>query len=60
MRAGLPVEAISLEADIPVKWKNFSRVNAEFFAGLGSPGRLGQAGKIGRDRPVVATLPPQR
>ena len=31
-----PVAAISFEADMPAQGKDFSRVSAEFFAGLGS------------------------
>jgi NAD-dependent dihydropyrimidine dehydrogenase PreA subunit len=55
-----PVEAISFEADVPAQWKGFYRVNVEFFEGIGSPGGASRVGRIGRDHPVVAALPPQR
>jgi hypothetical protein len=31
----------------------------DFFADLGSPGGASKAGKIGKDHPIVAALPPQ-
>jgi len=31
----------------------------DFFEDLGSPGGASKAGKIGKDHPVVAALPPQ-
>ena len=55
-----PVEAISFEADTPLQWKEFSRVNAEFFDDLGSPGGASALGKIHKDHPAIAGLPPQR
>jgi NAD-dependent dihydropyrimidine dehydrogenase PreA subunit len=55
-----PVEAISFEADVPAQWKGFYRINVEFFDELGSPGGGSRVGRIGRDHPVVAALPPQR
>lgn len=38
----------------------FYRINVEFFDELGSPGSGYGVGKIGRDHPAVAALPPQR
>ena len=32
-----PVEAIYYEDDVPSQWKDFSKVNTEFFVELGSP-----------------------
>ncbi|HXL89320.1 MAG TPA: ferredoxin [Streptosporangiaceae bacterium] len=55
-----PVQAISIEADVPAQWKGFYSVNVEFFENLGSPGGASRTGRIGRDHPVVAALPPQR
>jgi NAD-dependent dihydropyrimidine dehydrogenase PreA subunit len=55
-----PVEAISFEADVPPQWKDFYRVNVEFFADLGSPGGGSRLGKIHKDHPLVARLPRQR
>ena len=54
-----PVEAIFYEDDVPDQWKDYYKVNVEFFADLGSPGGASKAGKIGKDHPVVAALPPQ-
>ncbi|MER7687190.1 ferredoxin [Streptomyces sp. NPDC097610] len=33
-----PVEAIYYEDDLPEEWSAFTRYNADFFAGVGSPG----------------------
>ena len=54
-----PVEAISFEDDVPDQWQDFSRVNAEFFGDLGSPGGAARVGKTGRDHPLIAVLPPR-
>ena len=56
-----PVEVtISYEDDVPDKWTDYYTVNVEFFANLGSPGGGSRVGRIGRDHPAVAVLPPQR
>jgi NAD-dependent dihydropyrimidine dehydrogenase PreA subunit len=55
-----PVEAISFEADTPAEWRVFQSVNVEFFYDLGSPGGGTAVGKIHKDHPIVAGLPPQR
>ena len=52
-----PNEAISFVDDVPDQWGEFGRINAEFFAGRGSPGGASKAGKTGRDHPAVAALP---
>jgi NAD-dependent dihydropyrimidine dehydrogenase PreA subunit len=54
-----PVEAIYYEDDTPDKWKDFYNANVEFFSDLGSPGGAAKTGKIGKDHPLVAALPPQ-
>ena len=54
-----PVEAIFYEDDVPDQWKDYYKVNVEFFADLGSPGGASKTGKIGKDHPIVAALPPQ-
>ena len=54
-----PVEAIYYEDDVPDQWKEYYKVNVDFFADLGSPGGASKTGKIGKDHPVVAALPPQ-
>jgi NAD-dependent dihydropyrimidine dehydrogenase PreA subunit len=56
-----PVTAIFYEDDVPAEWKQFTPVNAEFFAdnvtGLGSPGGAAQVGPTTVDHPVVANWP---
>jgi NAD-dependent dihydropyrimidine dehydrogenase PreA subunit len=54
-----PVEAIYYEDDVPDQWKDYYKVNVDFFEDLGSPGGASKTGKIGKDHPVVAALPPQ-
>ena len=54
-----PVEAIFYEDDVPDQWKDFYKANVEFFEDLGSPGGAAKVGKINKDHPVVAALPPQ-
>jgi ferredoxin len=54
-----PVEAIYYEDDVPDQWKDYYKVNVDFFEELGSPGGASKTGKIGKDYPLVAALPPQ-
>jgi NAD-dependent dihydropyrimidine dehydrogenase PreA subunit len=54
-----PVEAIYYEDDVPGQWKDFYRVNVDFFQNIGSPGGASRVGKIHGDHPLVASLPPQ-
>jgi len=54
-----PVEAIYYEDDVPDQWKEYYKVNVDFFEDLGSPGGASKTGKIGKDHPLVAALPPQ-
>jgi NAD-dependent dihydropyrimidine dehydrogenase PreA subunit len=54
-----PVEAIYYEDDVPEQWKEYYAVNVDFFKELGSPGGASKVGKIGKDHPIVAALPPQ-
>jgi ferredoxin len=54
-----PVEAIFYEDDVPEQWKDYYKVNVEFFDDLGSPGGAAKLGAIGKDHPLVAVLPPQ-
>jgi hypothetical protein len=53
------VTAIFYEDDVPAEWKQFTPINAEFFAdnvsGLGSPGGAAQVGAVTADHPVVAS-----
>jgi NAD-dependent dihydropyrimidine dehydrogenase PreA subunit len=54
-----PVEAIYYDQDVPGELAGYLAVNAEFFDRLGSPGGAAGTGKIPRDHPAVAALPPQ-
>lgn len=51
-----PVEAIYFEEDAPEEFKDYLRVNAEFFDKVGSPGGASRVGKIHEDHPLVAAL----
>src|ERR1700760_1052694 len=54
-----PVEAIYYEDDVPEQWRDYQKINADFFEDLGSPGGASKVGKVGKDHPVVAALAPQ-
>ncbi len=54
-----PVEAIFYEDDTPEQWSHFYKANVEFFDDVGSPGGAAKVGKIEKDHPIVAELPPQ-
>jgi NAD-dependent dihydropyrimidine dehydrogenase PreA subunit len=54
-----PVEALYYEDDVPGQWKDYYRVNVDFFENIGSPGGASKTGRIGQDHPLVASLPPQ-
>src|SRR3954470_5673157 len=54
-----PVEAIFYEDDVPEQWKEYYKVNVDFFEELGSPRGASKVGKIEKDHPTVAALPPQ-
>jgi ferredoxin len=57
-----PVTAIFYEDDVPGEWKQFTPINAEFFAdsvsGIGSPGGAAQVGPSTADHPTVASWAP--
>jgi len=44
---------------VPEQWKDYYTANVDFFTELGSPGGAAKVGKIERDHPLVAALPPQ-
>ncbi|MCO7192066.1 ferredoxin [Pseudonocardia alni] len=52
-----PVEAIYYEEDLPHSFAAYGTANAEFFAGVGSPGGAAKTGPIDRDAPLVRGLP---
>ncbi|MCW2672275.1 MAG: ferredoxin [Frankiales bacterium] len=55
-----PVEAISYEDDTPAEWRDYLRVNEEFFSvstGIGSPGGFSRVGPVEVDHLVVESAP---
>jgi NAD-dependent dihydropyrimidine dehydrogenase PreA subunit len=54
-----PVEAIYYEDDVPDQWSQYTQINADFFAELGSPGGAAKVGMTENDPQVVKDLPPQ-
>jgi NAD-dependent dihydropyrimidine dehydrogenase PreA subunit len=54
-----PVEAIYYEDDVPEQWNQYTQINADFFAELGSPGGAAKVGMTENDPQVVMDLPPQ-
>ncbi|NKY41867.1 ferredoxin [Nocardia cerradoensis] len=54
-----PAEAIFFENDVPDKEASFTRINAEFFDDLGSPGGATGLGPVDADHPDVESIPVQ-
>ncbi|MFT8636880.1 MAG: ferredoxin [Pseudoclavibacter sp.] len=54
-----PVEAIYYEDDLPDKWGDYLRANADFFSSIGNPGGASLVGVQSFDDPAIAALPPQ-
>ena len=54
-----PVEAIYYEDDVPDQWNEYTQINADFFAELGSPGGAAKVGMTENDPQVIKDLPPQ-
>jgi NAD-dependent dihydropyrimidine dehydrogenase PreA subunit len=55
-----PVEAIFPEDEIPAEFRDYLRVNADFFTEttkLGTPGGASSVGAVGVDHQAVAALP---
>ena len=52
-----PVEAIYYEDDVPSQWKDYTKVNTEFFVELGSPGGASKVGATNTDHAIVAQAP---
>ncbi|GAA0712962.1 4Fe-4S binding protein [Dactylosporangium roseum] len=50
-----PEVSIFHHEDLPEAVQQFERINAEFFAGLGSPGGARKVGRTGADHPDVAS-----
>jgi NAD-dependent dihydropyrimidine dehydrogenase PreA subunit len=53
-----PVEAIYYEDDLPDQWSGYTRLNADFFERLGSPGGATKFGVCEHDPPAVKELQP--
>lgn len=49
-----PQVSIFHHEDLPDEAKDFARINAEFFAELGSPGGARKVSEVGTDHPDVA------
>jgi NAD-dependent dihydropyrimidine dehydrogenase PreA subunit len=54
-----PVEAIYYEDDLPEEWNAYPTANAQFFQEVQAPRGASKVGKIERDAPTVAALPPR-
>lgn len=56
-----PAEAIFYEDDLPEQWTDYLRANKDFFDDFDNPtpGGASVVGKVSRDDPMVAALPPQ-
>jgi NAD-dependent dihydropyrimidine dehydrogenase PreA subunit len=52
-----PVEAIYYEDDVPGPWKDFQKVNSEFFVELGSPGGAAKVGPTNKDHADIVSAP---
>ncbi|MFC9767386.1 ferredoxin [Rhodococcus jostii] len=53
-----PVEAVYYLTQVPEQWSHYTRVNADFFEELGSPGGAAKVGMTVNDPPAVEELPP--
>jgi ferredoxin len=53
-----PVEAIYYEDDVPAQWSQYTQINGDFFAELGSPGDASKVGLREHDPLVVKELQP--
>lgn len=49
-----PQVSIYHHEDLPAEAQDFERINAEFFADLGSPGGARKVGVVGTDHPDIA------
>ncbi len=54
-----PTAAIFYEDDVPADQAQFTKINAEFFSEIGSPGGAADFGAYDGDHPLVAALPPK-
>jgi NAD-dependent dihydropyrimidine dehydrogenase PreA subunit len=51
-----PVEAIYYEDDVPGEWKEFPKINTEFFVEIGSPGGAAKVGLTDHDHIDVLSI----
>ncbi|CAB4571952.1 MAG: ferredoxin [Actinobacteria bacterium] len=54
-----PVEAIFYEDDVPAELSNYTEINRDFFAEIGSPGGASKVGRVGKDVDAIAAMPPK-
>ncbi|WP_102144458.1 ferredoxin [Mycobacterium sp. QGD 101] len=52
-----PMDAIYYVEDLPAQWAPYAHANADFFAGLGSPGGASSIGKREMDAAFIAAQP---
>jgi ferredoxin len=50
------VEAIYYEDDVPGEWKEFPKINTEFFVEIGSPGGAAKVGLTDHDHVDVLSI----
>ena len=53
-----PVEAIFYEDDVPEQWKEYNKINSDFFADLGSPGGASKIGFVLPDKTIATVRKP--
>lgn len=51
-----PVEAIYYEDDVPGEWREFPKINTEFFVEIGSPGGAAKVGLTDHDHVDVLSI----
>ena len=50
---------MSINLEVPKKWRPYTKANAEFFEGLDSPGGAANLGKVSNDPQFIKDLPPR-
>ncbi|MEY8016792.1 ferredoxin [Mycobacterium servetii] len=55
-----PVEAIYVDEDVPEEWSDYTQINADFFAQLGSPGGAARVGMTDNDPDPIKNKDPAK
>jgi NAD-dependent dihydropyrimidine dehydrogenase PreA subunit len=55
-----PVEAIYVAEDVPEEWSDYTQINADFFAQLGSPGGAARVGMTDNDPDPIKNKDPAK